>query len=192
MDHAQSTGDGSTIRQWLALLMEDSQAKVDNSTLVLPNPCTLCGRDLRGGYHNRTCGVGGGLVGVHNSLRDLVHKCCANAGVQCRTERPGLLIDGEEKPADIFAVMPEGDTAFDVVLIDNRRPSDSDALKTRRRRTTRVMAKLADRRKRDKLRNGRRMEDRLRDHNLIFVPLAFEIGCAESGAWSKTLKNSVR
>ena len=64
----------------------------------------------------------------------------------------------------------------------------SDALKTRRRRTTKVMAKLADRRKRDRLRNGRRMEDRLRDHNLIFVPLAFEIGCAESGAWSKTLK----
>ncbi len=32
------------------------------------------------------------------------------------------------------------------------------------------------------------MEDRLRDHNIKFVPLAFEIGSAESGAWSKTLK----
>ena len=84
--------------------------------------------------------------------------------------------------------MPNGDTAFDVVLIDNRRPSDGDGMKARRRRSTSVMAKYADHVKRNKRRDGRRMEDRLRDHNLIFTPLAFEIGCAESGAWSKTLK----
>ena len=81
-----------------------------------------------------------------------------------------------------------GDTAFDIVVTDNRMASSNDATKQERRRKTRVMAKLADRRKRNKPVNGRRLEDVLRDHNIKFVPLAFEIGSAESGAWSKTLK----
>ena len=95
---------------------------------------------------------------------------------------PGLLVDAGERPADIFANMPEGDTAFDVVIIDNRMASSSNATKQKRRRKTRVMAMIADRTKRNKNVNGRRMEDRLRDHNINFVPLAFEIGSAESGA----------
>ena len=79
--------------------------------------------------------------------------------------------------------------AFDVVVIDNRRQCDHESTKAKRRHHTRIMAKIADRRKRVKTNgNGRTMQDRLRDHNIIFTPLAFEIGCAESGAWSKTLK----
>ena len=157
------------------------------SSTGLPDPCQFCGRELRNGYHNRTCGHGGGVNLVHDSIRDLVHTCCANAGVQCRTEKPGLLYDGDERPADVYAILPEGDTALDVVFIDNRRPGDSEATKIKRRRHTRIMAKIADRKKRYKRNgNGRTMEDRLRDHNIKFTPLAFEIGCAESGAWSKT------
>ena len=106
---------------------------------------------------------------------------CANAGVHCRTEQPGLLYDGDERPADAYAILPEGDTALDVVFIDNRRPSDSEATKAKRRRRTRIMAKIADgRRKRRKTNgNGRTMQDRLRDHNINFTPLAFEIGRLE-------------
>ena len=103
---------------------------------------------------------------------------------------PGLLIDAGDRPADIFAIMPEGDTAFDVVVTGNRMASSSNAIKQKRRRKTRVMAMIADRIKRNKDVNGRRMEDRLRDHNINFVPLAFEIGSAESGAWKKNFKKT--
>ena len=125
-------------------------------------------------------------------MRDMVHKCCANAGVQCRTEVPGLLINAGDRPADIFAIMPEGDTAFDVVVTDNRMASSNDATKQERRRKTRVMAKLADRRKRNKAVNGRRLEDVLRTtisnsshEHLKSVVLNQAIG-------AKLKKNSVR
>jgi hypothetical protein len=166
--------------------------------LGLKQPCTLglksdtckCGKPIGDGYHLRVCRQGGGATAVHNSVRDVVRACCAHAGVNSRTEEPGLLEEGEQRPADVFAEMPGGDTAYDCVLIDNCMLSSSQGVKRRRRRTVGEMARIAARKK-ERGRSGARnmtMVERLRERNIRFVPLAFEVGGAETGEWSKLLK----
>ena len=70
---------------------------------------------LGNGYHCRVCRRGGGPIRVHHGLRDVFHAACGNAGVVAETEYPGLLPDGNERPADVLA-MGLGDHGEDLVI----------------------------------------------------------------------------
>ena len=97
-----------------------------------------------------------------------------------------MLEDGEERPADVFVQLPDGDTAIDVTVRDNLAVGDSVDVKRRRRWAVGVVAAIGEREKRGR-RGGQRgltMEERLAERNIAFMPVAFEVGGAETGAWS--------
>ena len=65
--------------------------------------CNKCNAHLDTlGYHARICKVGGDLTRRHNQIRDSICKACHMAGWNPRPEKPGLIANTNERPADIF------------------------------------------------------------------------------------------
>ena len=133
-----------------------------------PLKCT-CGKDLDGGRHFRRCKVGGGMMKVHDSVRDTMHKMLKSSGLLTRKEPKYLLRDNaNDRPADNFVedwtlpripfvrhaidwTLPLVDSAF------NQLPKEQ---KLARASTVGVLAKRATQDKRDDV--GTEMEQSLR------------------------------
>ena len=65
--------------------------------------CNQCGAYLDPyGYHALTCRYGGDLIHRHNRVRDSIKKACQMAGWNPILEKPGLIPNSNERPADIF------------------------------------------------------------------------------------------
>jgi len=134
------------------------------------------------GHHLRVCPCGGGPMIVHNDLRDRVHACIVNAGVSAQTEKPQILMDGNERPGDVVASgigRGGSDLVIDLCCVDPH----SQCSNAKRRKRARVVgaaasdAKEAKRNKRGGPHNWR-MEDRVAAQGMEFLALGMEISAA--------------
>ena len=65
--------------------------------------CNKCGAIIdASGYHALTCKSGGDLIHRHNTIRDTIGKACQMAGWNPRLEKPGLIANTNDRPADIY------------------------------------------------------------------------------------------
>lgn len=176
--------------------------KTQPSTLQLnPNGdavCTCAARKpIEGGHHLRVCRLGGGHIVMHNIMRDLIHGMCANAGVVARTEVPGLLHDGNERPGDVVAtgIGRDGeDLCIDCCVMDPLAGLAGLSMLMRQQRTWQVAhsAAVAEKDKRAKKRagepNGLTMEQRVRAIGKTFYPVGFEVFGATTASCIKLIK----
>ena len=85
-------------------------------------PCNLCKEVVmdQEGDHAQNCRNGGGRVGRHNAIRDIIASTAQAASLSPRVEARGLLEGTEKRPGDVtLPGYPVGmDTTLDVTVVN--------------------------------------------------------------------------
>ena len=169
--------------------------------------CT-CGAHIDGGRHFRKCKVRGGIMRVHDAVRDQLHKMFKSAGLLSSKEPKYLLPDNaNDRPADNLVqdwVIPR--EPFTTHAIDVTLPLPDSSLRwissqerCLRASTVGHLAEKATQRKRDDTGtpterqfrgNSATMQERCRLQRIHFWPIGIEGDGVPSKEFSSLIKNT--